>query len=219
MIDRPYLAAGLLLVAAGATVSAAIAMHFAFFYLPFTWSREPARLVEALAVQPGDRVADIGAGDGSHAVAVATIVGGRGEVLATDLDAGRRRAIVDRAARAHAANVRVIAGAPDRTNLSDHCCDAIYMRTMFHHVTDPAAFARDVVRSVKPGGRIAVIDFAPGRLWFHGRDHGVTPETVTSAFTAAGCTLRLRDDHWGGPTFLLLFECGDIGRPEDAIGG
>ena len=202
MLDRPYLAPGLLGVAA----SAAVSVHFAFFYLPFTWSREPARLVEALAVRPGDRVADIGAGDGSHAVAMATIVGGHGEVLATDLDAGRRRAIVDRAARVHTANVRVIEGAPDRTNLSDHCCDAIYMRTMFHHVADPAAFARDVVRSVKPGGRIAVIDFAPGRLWFHGRDHGVTPETVTSAFTAAGCTLRLRDDHWGGPTFLLVFE-------------
>ena len=151
---------------------------------------------------------------------MATIVGGRGEVLATDLDAGRRRAIVDRAARAHAANVRVIEGAPDRTNLSDHCCDAIYMRTMFHHVTDPAAFARDVVRSVKPGGRIAVIDFAPGRLWFHGRDHGVTPETITSAFTAAGCTLRLRDDHWGGPTFYWCSSarkgsrasCGKAGR-------
>jgi hypothetical protein len=31
--------------------------------------------------------------------------------------------------------------------------------------------------------------------------------------------VRLRDDHWGGPTFLLLFECGNIGRSEDAIGG
>ena len=219
MLDRPYLAAGLLLVGAGATVSAAAAVHFSFFYLPFTWSREPARLVEALAVQAGDRAADIGAGDGSHAVAVATIVGGGGEVLATDLDAGRRRAIVARAARAHADNVRVIDGAPDRTNLSDRCCDAIYMRTMFHHVTDPAAFARDVVRSVKPGGRIAVIDFAPGRLWFHGRDHGVTPETIRSAFTAAGCTLRLRDDHWGGATFLLVFECAQVegSRPRRAL--
>ena len=63
MLDRLYLAAGLL----GVTVSAAAAVHFAFFYLPFTWSREPARLVEALAVRAGDRVADIGTGDGSHA--------------------------------------------------------------------------------------------------------------------------------------------------------
>jgi hypothetical protein len=108
MLDRPYLAPGLLGVAA----SAAVSVHFAFFYLPFTWSREPARLVEALAVRPGDRVADIGAGDGSHAVAMATIVGGRGEVFATYLDAERRRAIVDRAAQAHAANVRVITGRP-----------------------------------------------------------------------------------------------------------
>ena len=100
-----------------------------------------------------------------------------------------------------------IAGATDATNLPDGCCDAIYMRTMLHHVANPPAFARDVVRSIRPGGRIAVIDFAPGRLWFHGGDHGVTPEDITAAFTSAGCTLRHRDDHWGGPTFLLLFEC------------
>jgi hypothetical protein len=67
-----------------------------------------------------------------------------------------------------------------------------------------------VVRSVEPGGRIAVIDFAPGHLWFHGGDHGVAPETVVAAFAEAGCTLRLRDDHWGGPTFLLVFECASV---------
>ena len=115
--------------------------------------------------------------------------------------------MADTAARAHAANVRVVEAASDRTNLPDRCCRAIYMRTMLHHVNDRAAFARDVVRSVEPGGRIAVIDFAPGRLWFHGHDHGVAPEEVVSAFTAAGCALRQRDDRWGGPTFLLVFEC------------
>jgi len=37
--------------------------------------------------------------------------------------------------------------------------------------------------------------------------HGVTPEEVVSAFTSVGCALRHRDNNWGGPTFLLLFEC------------
>ena len=208
MFEKPYLVAGLLLVGVGATVSVAIASHFALFVLPLAWTGEPARLVEALGVGPGDRVADIGAGDGSHAVAVARLLGTRGEVLATELDPNRRRAIADTADRAHVTNVRVVEAAADATNLSDRCCRAIYMRTMLHHVTDRAAFARDVVRSVEPGGRLAVIDFAPGHLWFHGRDHGVAPEDVVSAFTTAGCTLRQRNDHWGGPTFLLVFDCG-----------
>jgi len=210
MFDKPYLVGGLLLVAAGATVSVAIASHFALFVLPLGWTGEPAQLVEALGVQQGDRVADLGAGDGSHAVAVAKLLGARGEVLATELDPNRRRAIADTAARAQAANVRVVEAAANATNLPDHCCRAIYMRTMLHHVNDRGAFARDVVRSVEPGGRIAVIDFAPGHLWFHGPDHGVAPDAVVAAFSEAGCTLRLRDDHWGGPTFLLVFECHSV---------
>jgi SAM-dependent methyltransferase len=211
MFERPYLVAGLLLASAGATAAVAIAAHFAFFVVPLAWTHEPARLVDALGVRPGDRVADIGAGDGSHAVAVAKILGARGEVLATELDPARRRAIADTAAR-EAANVRVVEGQPAATNLPDRCCRAIYMRTMLHHVTDRAVFARDVVRSVEPGGRIAVIDFAPGHLWFHGHDHGVAPEDVVTAFSEAGCTLRVRDDRWGGPTFLLVFECEPVGR-------
>jgi hypothetical protein len=81
---------------------------------------------------------------------------------------------------------------------------------VFHHIEDPAAFVRDAVRAVRPGGRIAVSDFAPGALWFHGGDHGVRPESVTAAFEDAGCTLRTREDHWGGITFFLLFDCGRV---------
>jgi len=218
MLARPYMTAVVILAAAGTVAGIAVAAHFALLLMPFAWTGEPARLVALLGIHPGDRVADIGAGDGSHAVAVARFIGRDGDVLATEIDPGRRQAIAERASRAQV-NVRVMAGATDRTNLPDGCCDAIYMRTMLHHIANTPAFAGDVVRSIRPGGRIAVIDFAPGRLWFHGRDHGVTPETVTSAFTAAGCTLRLRDDGWGGPTFLLLFDCGNTGRPERATGG
>jgi ubiquinone/menaquinone biosynthesis C-methylase UbiE len=191
----------------GAAAAIALAAHFGFFMMPVAWTGEPVRLVNLLGIGPGDRVADIGAGNGAHAVALARLVGPDGEVLATDIDANRRGVIAKRAAAA-GVNIRVIEASAEATNLADRCCDAIYMRTMFHHVQDRLAFAKDVVRSVRPGGRIAVIDFSPGRLWFHGRDHGVTPELVLSAFANAGCSLRHRDDSWGGPTFLLLFDCG-----------
>jgi SAM-dependent methyltransferase len=207
MLDRPFIAAGVMVAVVLAVATVVVGRQFAIFLMPFSWTGEPASLIDLLGLQPGDRVADIGAGDGAHAVAVAHILGSDGEVLATDIDPERRRAIADRAGRA-GVKVRVLEGAADRTNLADRCCAAIYMRMMLHHVADRKAFARDVVRSVEPGGRVAVIDFAPGRLWFHGRDHGVAPEDIASAFTGAGCTLRRRDDRWGGPTFLLLFECG-----------
>ena len=65
-------------------------------------------------------------------------------------------------------------------------------------VTHREAFAAALARTVRPGGRIAVIDFAPGTLWFHGADHGVTPDAVEAAFRRAGSMVRERDDDWGG---------------------
>jgi hypothetical protein len=80
------------------------------------------------------------------------------------------------------------------------------MRAVFHHVADQRRFAVEVSKPLRPGGRIAVIDFSPGTLWFHGADHGVTPQSVQSAFHAAGLRLVERDEGWGGGMFLLAFE-------------
>ncbi len=51
-----------------------------------------------------------------------------------------------------------------------------------------------------------MIDFAPGTLWFHGADHGVTPDRIRAAFSNAGWRLRQQVDDWGGGMFLVVFE-------------
>lgn len=180
--------------------------RFGFFMAPFAWTGEPARLAEALGLEPGMRVADVGAGSGDLAVAMARIVGGNGVVHATELTAANREAIARRAASAGAANVRVVAAERDATGLAAASCDAIYLRTVFHHVSDRHSVAAALVRAVRPGGRIAIVDFAPGTLWFHGADHGVSPDAVREAFAAAGWRVRQQDDDWGGGMFLLVFE-------------
>jgi ubiquinone/menaquinone biosynthesis C-methylase UbiE len=187
---------------------AVVAWRFFPHWAPFAWTDESGRLARALAVQPGMRVADIGAGAGAHAEAMARIVGPAGRVIATEIAPEQRATIERRARAAGRGNLDVIAGSARRTELADACCDAIYMRGVFHHLEDPAGFAADVARALGPGGRVGVIDFAPGDLWFHGRDHGVRPETVSGAFEAAGLRLLTRDDTWGGGLYLLVFEDG-----------
>lgn len=184
----------------------ALAWRFAFFVAPFAWTGEPARLASALGVSGGMRVADIGAGSGDMAVAMARIVGAAGVVHATELSAAHRDDIARRAAGAGAATVHVVAAGELETGLPAAGCDAVYMRTVFHHVTDRVAFAAAVTRAVRPGGRIAVIDFAPGTLWFHGAAHGVRPEDVETAFALAGWRVRERVDDWGGGMYLRVFE-------------
>ena len=184
----------------------ALVWRFGYYVAPFAWTAEPQRLAAELGVVAGMAVADIGAGGGDMAAAMAAVVGAGGLVYATELSPSRRDALARRVAGAGLDNVRVVAAGAVETGLSPHCCDAVYMRTVFHHVSDPRAFAVSVAAAVRPGGRIAVIDFAPGTLWFHGADHGVTPDRIRTAFRDAGWRLRGQVDDWGGGMYLLVFE-------------
>jgi arsenite methyltransferase len=192
---------------AGMLVLAGVGVwRFGYFAAPFAWTGEPARLATALGLEPGMHVADVGAGNGDLAVAMASIVGPDGGVYATELEEEARTAIVRRVSSAGAANVRVVTAETHATGLAPASCDALYLRTVFHHVVDRPRFAAELARAVRPGGRIAIIDFAPGTLWFHGADHGVAPADVEAAFVAAGWQVRAREDAWGGGLFLRVFE-------------
>src|SRR5262245_51235031 len=169
-------------VAIAASVAGVVAWRFAFFILPFAWTGESDRLAELLRVRPGATVADIGAGDGSMAVEIARLVGRNGVVYATELSVEQRGAIARRVSTEALSQVRVVEGAADATQLPADCCDAIYLRAVTHHLSDRAHFASEIRKAVRPGGRVVVIDFAPGSLWFHGADHGVTSENVRGAF-------------------------------------
>ena len=184
----------------------ALVWRFGYYAAPFAWTGEPGRLAAALGIVEGMSVADIGAGGGEMAAAVAAVVGDRGLVYATELSPARRDQLARRVAAARLDNVRVVAAGAVETGLPARCCDAVYLRTVFHHVSDPTAFAAAVAAVVRPGGRIAVIDFAPGTLWFHGAAHGVTPDRIRAAFSNAGWRLRQQVDDWGGGMFLVVFE-------------
>ena len=201
---------GLTAAGLGAVGLVVVSWRFAFFVAPYAWTGEPERLAQALGVAPGMHVADIGAGSGALTLRMADLVGGSGLVYATELSTDHGDAIERRARRANVSQVKVVAGAETRTRLAESCCDAIYMRAVFHHIADKMVFAADVASRLRPGGRLAVIDFPPGALWFHGRDHGVDAATATTAFQAAGLRLIARDDHWGGGMFLLVFARGPV---------
>jgi ubiquinone/menaquinone biosynthesis C-methylase UbiE len=174
-----------------------------FHVLPLAWTGEADRLSGVLKIRPGNRVAEIGAGSGALAEDMARRVGQGGAVFATELNPGCRAQIAQRAARLP--QLAAIEGASDATNLPFDCCDAIYMRAVLHHITAPDAYARELARAVRPGGRVAVIDFPPGALFMHGADHGIEAKAVLHAFTAAGLELEGREDNWGGAMYLLAF--------------
>lgn len=157
-------------------------------------AKDTARLIEALALRGGQVVAEIGAGSGSLSIAVARHVGEAGRVYATELGDERvdelKRAVKDAAAD----NIVVLAGDERVSNLPEACCDAAFMRNVYHHFADPRSMDESLFRALKPGGRLVVMDFAPRgnkeAATPSGRDedgqHGVGAEAVASELRRAG---------------------------------
>ncbi len=176
---------------------------------------EAEQLVAWLELGPGSVVADIGAGDGALAMNLAEHVGAEGRVYATELSRSRLQEMRDAVARAGQDNVTVIEGAVARTNLPAACCDAVYSRNVYHHLTEPDAINADIRRALRPGGRLLVIDFEPGGFMDrisppetaerHG-GHGTPTETVVNEVTAAGFRVLRGPEPWRGRLYAVLFE-------------
>ena len=122
---------------------------------------EVQRLVKLLQLQPGTNIADVGAGLGAWALRFAQWTGPKGHVYATDIEDLQLTSLRALFVKERLTNVTVLAGAADSTNLPAACCDAILMRNVFHYVTEPAAMIRSLAASLKPGGRLAIVDFPP----------------------------------------------------------
>jgi ubiquinone/menaquinone biosynthesis C-methylase UbiE len=154
---------------------------------------DAATLIDVLEIRPGATVADIGAGSGPLVTPLSRHVGPSGHVYATDVVADRIAELKTLIASASLENVAVIEGGLAETRLPEGCCDAVYMRLVYHHFGDPAAMNASLLKSLKPGGRIAVIEFkpktgtsAPPGKRGEGDAHGVMPETIVDELKAAG---------------------------------
>ena len=153
---------------------------------------EVPELVKLFELKPGMTVADVGAGFGAWTMQFSKIVGPSGRVYATDIGAPQLAALRDAVKREGLSNVTVLEGSVSATNLPALCCDAILIRDAYHHLTQPDAIVKSLASALKPGGRLAVIDFPPrpktevptgvpaDRL-----GHGVPPEVVQREVGAA----------------------------------
>jgi predicted methyltransferase len=174
------------------------------------------QLAEVLNLKPGMTVADVGAGGGAFTVVLGHWIG-EGKVLATDIGQRQLREIRDYADREGLKNVTVIEGGAASTNLPAACCDAIFMRDVYHHITAVEAFNKSVFASLKSGGRLAILDFRPrqGSALPDGvpadrGGHGISPEIIENELKAAGLTHLRTVERWppndrNQTLFLVLF--------------
>ncbi len=164
---------------------------------------EAEQIAEALRLADGMRVADVGAGDGEWSEELAVRVGEAGHVYATEVDEDDLEDIRERVAGAELANVTAILGDAEDTGLPAGCCDAILLRLVYHHFTDPAPMRASLRRALRPGGLIAVVDILPQSHWRElpgvpdRGGHGIPPEELLADMTADGFDFVARYDDWG----------------------
>jgi len=138
--------------------------------------QQPERVMATLALRPGDRVADVGAGSGYFTVRLARAVGPDGSVLATDIREEMIAYLDARLEREGIVNVRTVLADKDDPKLPAAGLDTILMVDVWHYIRDPA-FARRLRDALAPGGRLVVIDYRP-RPWEE-RPWGPPPEQQT----------------------------------------
>ena len=173
---------------------------------------ELKRLAKVLQWQTGQTVADGGAGRGDIARQAATRVGASGSVYATEVDL-RKLARLREAVKRYP-NLRVVRATELDAGLPEACCDSIVLRGVYHHLTKPLQIDGSLQRALKPGGRLAVIDFAPKTLltWFfpvrgvpanrHG--HGVSREVVVQELKQSGFEIEAELPDWAGGQYCVV---------------
>lgn len=121
--------------------------------------QQPDRVVEALALQPGMSVADVGAGTGYFEKRLAMAVGERGTVIAIDVEPDMVRYLRERAHREKTPVVEARLATPDDPKLAAGSVDRILIVDTWHHIADRVAYGKLLASALRPGGFVLVVDF------------------------------------------------------------
>lgn len=119
--------------------------------------QKPHEVVQALAIQPGEVIADIGAGTGYFARRFAHHAA---KVYAVDIEPK----LLVKAAAGAPAGLATILASPDDPKLPEASVDTIFFCNVLHHINQRPAYYRKLIRALKPGGRLVIIDFHKRKL-------------------------------------------------------
>ena len=162
---------------------------------------EADRIAEILELEPGMSVGDVRAGTGKWSVDLAQRIGKDGMVYAT-AGPDPPSVIYETVADAEVDNVTVIVRTPgDAPRLPLQCCNAILVRFVYRDFEDRKQIAHNLLRTMKPGGLLAVIDWHAGSP----ARNAVPKETAIEEITGEGFELVRSIDDWAPSVYCLVF--------------
>ncbi|HET6675809.1 MAG TPA: class I SAM-dependent methyltransferase [Nitrospiraceae bacterium] len=163
--------------------------------------QKPAEVIHALDLKPGMAVADLGSGSGYFTRRFRERVAPGGMVYAIDVEPKALEYIQTHLGPAErpASGITFIHADPDESKLAPESVDLLFLCNTYHHIENRSRYFSRAARAIRPGGRLAIIDFyadrRSGELGFP-KDHLISREQVIDELTRAG--YRLAREH----TFL-----------------
>jgi len=164
--------------------------------------QKPHEVIQALALKPDAVIADIGSGTGYFSVRFANMVP-KGRVYGVDVEPDMVKYLAARAKREGHKNIVAIAGTPDDPRLPEKA-DLIILVDVYHHIDNREQYFRRLRKSLKPGGRLAIIDFrmdSPEGPPAHAR---ISPEHVKAELASAGYGLAQEHTFLPNQYFLVF---------------
>jgi putative heme-binding domain-containing protein len=123
----------------------------------------PDTLMETLAIPPGSTVVDLGSGAGYFTWRLAQRVGPQGKVIAVDIQQSMLDRTAAEIARRDLANVSLVLGSESDPHLPEGAVDVVFIANSYGEFTQPEAMMTAVRRSLKPDGKVVVIEYAKER--------------------------------------------------------
>ena len=159
-------------------------------------------MIQALNLVPNAVVADIGSGTGYFSIRLAHFVP-KGRVFGVDIEPDMVKYLAERAKRDGLTNVTAVAGRPDDPRLPAKA-DVVIMVDVFHHIADRDPYFRKLRDSLKPGGRVAIIDYKKDSPMGPPASERITADGVKAELRAAGYALVKEHDFLPHQYFLIF---------------
>jgi predicted methyltransferase len=165
-------------------------------------AEEARQLVDAMQLQPGMVVADVGAGEGEWTVALSEAVDRNGHVYATEVESDKVEELRLYLSGQNIENATALLGNQTESGLSANCCDAVLLRMVYHHFENPESMRASLHQALRPGGVLAIIDIVPQQHWRQlsgvpeRGGHGIPLDDLVEELTADGFELVSRHDDW-----------------------
>ena len=164
--------------------------------------QKPHQVIQALNLAPNSVVADIGSGTGYFSIRLAHFVP-KGRVFGVDTEPDMVKYLAERAKRDGLTNVTAVAGRPDDPRLPAKV-DLVLMVDVFHHVARRVEYFRRLQNSLKPGGRVAIIDYKKDSPMGPPASERITADGVKAELGAAGYALVKEHDFLPNQYFLVF---------------